>query len=489
MNDESQLPAVIAVDGARKSFGAVKALDGVDFTVAPGQCIGLVGHNGAGKSTLVNVINGGITLDQGTIALAGQNHSSGHSIARARSGGIRCVFQELSLCPNLTVLENVRIAHRTLTGFGWRTRAAKLISAQLDTIFPGHGISAGSVVGDLSIAQRQMVEIATAFSRDSDPVALVILDEPTSSLDASRAHQLIEYVKTFTAEGGAVIFISHILGEILEAAHRVIVMRDGKVVGDRPASEFTVPGLVQAMGSVAAKRQARRETDARASGEAPVVARPQHTDAVAFRAFRGELVGLAGLSGHGQTETLVDLYKSLSSDWRAARDPKAAFVAGDRLIDGIFPIWSILRNMSITVLADWSRRGFVDVAREIGFGGDWKQRIGIRSDDLENPILSLSGGNQQKALFARALGSRAEVVLMDDPMRGVDIGTKQDVYAMLRQEADKGRTFVWYSTEMDEVSVCDRVYVFRDGRIVAELAGDAVSEDAILAASFGERAA
>ncbi len=480
---------VIALTGARKRFGAVKALDGVDFTVARGECVGLVGHNGAGKSTLVNIINGGTGLDGGIISLSGVEAAGDFSIRVARMQGIRCVFQELSLCPNLSVIENVRIAHGGLTGPGWRAHARRLASELLDKIFPGHGIDSRRAVGDLTIAQRQMAEIAIAFSSRNAEASLVILDEPTSSLDASRAEQLIAYVKSFIAANGAVIFISHILGEILDVSNRIVVMRDGKVVSDKPSSQFSVPTLVQAMGSVATESRGRRALTARDQGQLPVAAFPREKDLVQFHAYTGELVGLAGLSGHGQTQLLVDLYLSVSSDWTAKRETLAAFVAGDRIVDGVFPIWSILRNMSISALAQWQRFGLTNPAQEAEFGRDWREKIGIRTQELGNPVLSLSGGNQQKALFARALGSAAPLVLMDDPMRGVDIGTKQDVYEMLRSEADAGRTFVWYSTEMDEVCVCDRVYVFREGRIVHELSGDQVNEDNILAASFGERTA
>jgi ribose transport system ATP-binding protein len=480
---------VIAVAGARKQFGAVKALDGVDFAIAPGECVGLVGHNGAGKSTLVNIINGGVGLDAGEITLSSGDATTDYSIRSARAGGIRCVFQELSLCPNLSVTENVRIAHAGFGGFRWRERARAMVAGLLDSIFPGHGIDCRRAVGDLSIAQRQMAEIAIAFSSHNATTALVILDEPTSSLDASRAEQLIAYVKSFTASGGAVIFISHILGEILDVASRIVVMRDGKVVSDKPSGGFSVSSLVQAMGSVAAEASGRRTIAARTAEEQPVADFPRRQDAVRFNAYKGEIIGLAGLSGHGQTRLILDLYMSVSGNWTARREPRAAFVAGDRLVDGAFPIWSILRNMSIAVLSQWQRFGLADTAREMEFGSLWHGKIGIRTQNLANPILSLSGGNQQKALFARALGTSAPLVLMDDPMRGVDIGTKQDVYHMLRGEADAGRTFIWYSTEMDEVCVCDRVYVFREGRIVRELTGDAVTEENILAASFGERAA
>ncbi len=186
---------------------------------------------------------------------------------------------------------------------------------------------------------------------------------------------------------------------------------------------------------------------------------------------------------------LVKLYESRSGNWLRPGNPDVMFVAGDRSVNGVFPLWSILKNMSIAILPDITKSGLLDEKREAALGQSWRERIEIRTPDMENPILSLSGGNQQKVLFARALASRAPVILMDDPMRGVDIGTKQEVYGILRAEADQGRTFIWYSTEMDEVCLCDRVYVFNNGAIVAELQGEAISEENILAASFKEAAA
>ena len=475
--------AVIEVADAKVSFGAVKALDGVTLRILPGECVGLVGHNGAGKSTIVNVINGGLSPHQGTIACAGELMPR-YGIAAARFNGVRCVFQELSLCPNLTVIENTRVMHRTLTGWGWRRRAARIIGAKLDEIFPGHGIDPNGVVSDLSIAQRQMVEIATAFSQVAQPVKLVILDEPTSSLDASLATQLLYYVRSFVAAGGSVIFISHILSEILSTSDRIVVMKDGKVVTERPAVEFDEHSLVAAMGSVVKGRDQEKRVK-NTAGLAPLLSQPSRRGkGIAFEAFPGEIVGLAGLGGHGQTDTLIDLYLARTGNWLSRREAQVAFVSGDRALNGVFPLWSILKNLTIADLGGLARRGLVSEPAEADLGQSWKQRIEIRTQDIGNPILSLSGGNQQKVLFARALATPAPAVLMDDPMRGVDIGTKQEVYAILRDEADKGRTFVWYSTEMDEVCLCDRVYVFNNGVIVAELKEEAVTEKNILAASF-----
>jgi ribose transport system ATP-binding protein len=472
---------LVAIRGGAKAFGAVQALAGVDIDLRAGECLGLVGHNGAGKSTLVNILNGGLAPDTGAILLGRTGAPTVHDIRTARESGIRSVFQELSLCPNLTVAENARIFHAGLAGWGWRVRAARAMAGMLDAIFPDHGIAAGRTVGDLSLTERQMVEIAIAFLEIDTPPRLVILDEPTSSLDRRRAGDLMAHVRRFTATGGSVVFISHILGEVLSVTDRIVVMKDGRVVADRPAAAFDEAGLVAAMGSVLRERDSDRRQRTAVPGP-PVLRHVFGGTTLAAR--RGEIVGLAGLAGHGQTALLRELYFAASSDWRGARSPQVAFVAGDRNVDGIFPLWSILWNTTLAVLPDLARRLSIDRTAEAALGRKWRTRMGIRTEAMTGPILSLSGGNQQKALFARALGTRAPVVLMDDPMRGVDIGTKQEVYALLRAEAAQGRTFVWYSTEMEEIGLCDRVYVFVGGSITAEFAGDAVEEGAILAASF-----
>lgn len=492
---EDPAPLVV-LEGVEKSFGAVRALAGVELTLRPGECLGLVGHNGAGKSTLMQVLAGTLVPDRGRILLGGVEATHGWSVWAAHRAGVRCVFQELSLCPNLTVAENARILHPALRGFGWRRRAGRLIVEKLDEIFPGHGIAAETPVGDLSLGRRQMVEVARAFSVTDAPLRLVILDEPTSSLDASVAEQLLAFVRRFIADGGSCILISHLLGEILGTADRVVVMLDGAVVEERPADGYDRASLVAAMGSVAEAEAAEAAAfvSKRSEGEAVVAALPGPVGGGVLRAHRGEIVGLGGLAGHGQTEMLLRLFDAAgrqgSGRGGATRVAgPVALVAGDRQTDGVFPLWSIALNVTIRSLRRMSRGLLLDPARERAMAEDWKARIGIRTPDVANPILSLSGGNQQKVLFARALGSDAEIVLMDDPMRGVDVGTKQEVYRLIREEAAKGRAFLWYTTEMDELRHCDHVYVFRAGRIVAQLARDELTEARVLQSSFAEEAA
>jgi len=305
--------SIVDLDGVEKHFGAVHALDGVDFAVAAGECVGLVGHNGAGKSTLMHVLAGTLSPDRGGIVVGGTQQQS-YSVALAQKLGIRCVFQELSLCPNLTVAENARINHASLTGFGWRRRAGDLILKKLSEIFPGHGIAATEIIRDLSLAKRQMVEVARAFTVTDDPLNLVILDEPTSSLDAHAASQLLDFVRRVVAGGASCIFISHLLGEILKYSDRVVVMRDGKVVAADRAAAFDHEKLVNAMGG-AEHRSATVRDRAHARDDTPIQIRAkperQH-DGAELVAHKGEIIGLAGLSGHGQTQLLLRVFEGAS---------------------------------------------------------------------------------------------------------------------------------------------------------------------------------
>ena len=489
---------VVRLENVAKHFGAVRALDGVDLTVDAGECLGLVGHNGAGKSTLMNVLAGTLPPDHGILGVHGADLAGEYSVKTAGENGIRCVFQELSLCPNLTVAENARIFHPTLTGFGWKRRAGRMIGEKLDAIFPGHGISADDVVGDLSIGRRQMVEIARAFTTTDAPLHLVILDEPTSSLDAVTAGQLLDFVRTVVKDGLSCILISHVLGEVLDYSDRIVVMKDGLVVAAKPANAFTRDTLVAKMGNVvemheinehAAYEKKRGITPIVIEAQADGVRGSADKGSVDFVAHRGEIIGLAGLAGHGQTRMLLKIYDAAM---RSRKFPKVAgpvaLVAGDRQTDGIFHIWSISRNIGVRSLSGMLRRGLIDPMAEAAMGRDWQKRIKIRTPDINDNILSLSGGNQQKALFARALASEAEIILMDDPMRGVDVGTKLEVYELIRAEAERGRTFLWYTTETDELKNCDHTYVFRDGAIVADLSRDELSEEKVLHSSFRDSA-
>ncbi|MDF2619801.1 MAG: rbsA [Xanthobacteraceae bacterium] len=468
---------LIATRAVAKQYGAVQALVGVDFALAPGEVVGLVGHNGAGKSTLMNVLAGTVQRSSGDFRYDGAEIGA-WGAREAQAGGLRCIFQELSLCGNLTATENTRIIHANLRGFGWRRRARALISAALDNIFPGHGIDPDRKVAELAIGERQMVEIARAFTQTSIPVRGVILDEPTSALGHTPTEQLLVHIRKAVAGGIACILITHRLNEILAVSDRVTVMMDGAVVADRPAAGLTRSDLVTMMGSIEAHGGTGRASAPVANGATVIDHAGRDGADRAIRARRGEIIGFAGLDGHGQRERLRAIYAATST-------VPVAYVAGDRGTEGVFPLWSIADNLTIRSLKALQRGGFVVPQAARALAEQWAARLKVKAPDVDTPILSLSGGNQQKVLFARALASDAQVVLLDDPMRGVDVGTKQEVYTLLRAEADKGRSFVWYTTEMDELANCDRLYVFREGRAVEEIPGAQIDHARILEASFG----
>ncbi len=479
---------IVNFEGVIKSFGAVRALVGVNLHLGVGECLGMVGHNGAGKSTLMNVLAGTLSADAGQIKIHGRDLAANYNVRLAHTNGIRCVFQELSLCPNLTVAENVRIFHKSLKGFGWKKRAGKLIIDKLDEIFPGHTIFTTDVVGDLSIGKRQMVEIARAFTVTNDPLHLVILDEPTSSLDAVTAKQLLNFIRKVVTDNKSCILISHLLGEILDYSDRIVVMKDGEIVVEETATNFTRDNLVAAMGNVVKEEAATCERVEKVRGKTPLMVRTrprEHADSFEFLAYKGEIIGLAGLAGNGQARMLLQIYNAAVKHTSEAEvKGPVALVAGDRQTDGIFHLWSIGQNICVRSLRNMVKGLIIDPVQENAMAMKWKNKIKIKTPSMDDNILSLSGGNQQKALFARALGSDAEIVLMDDPMRGVDFSTKLEVYDLISTEAENGRTFLWYTTEMDELKNCDHVYIFRDGKIVSELSRNDLTEEKVLQSSF-----
>jgi ribose transport system ATP-binding protein len=475
---------LLSARGVDVTFGSVRALQGVDFDFLKGECVAIAGHNGAGKSTLMSVLAGARRANAGSVQIDGASFECGFDANQARTLGIRCVFQELSLCPNLTIEENMRVVHPQLKHFGWRKRAGAIIEAQLDAIFPGHGLRGTDVVGDLSLTQQQMVEIARGFARVDTPVRLVILDEPTSSLDKYTSEQLLAYIRQSAADGVTCILITHMLEEMLRSADRIMVMRDGKVVSTLAAANLDKEQIIRAMGQFVEGGVTPVQRAAGTNGAAATlrwnVGPGKRTS---IDVVRGTIVGFAGLAGQGQTALLHEIYAEV----RKRRSQQAvAFVAGDRRADGVFIDWTIAQNFDIRRLYNRDSPTWIDSVALRDLFDTWARKINIRGAAPTENILSLSGGNQQKVLFARALASDADLVLMDDPMRGVDIGTKLEIYALLQAEAAKGRTFIWYTTENDEFAYCDRTYVFRAGKITRVLDRSECTEEALLAASFEE---
>ncbi|RKP53289.1 sugar ABC transporter ATP-binding protein [Pararobbsia silviterrae] len=488
---------LIRTAGVSMRFGAVQALSDACVQIVAGRMLSLLGHNGAGKSTLIRILTGTQVPTSGSIEFDGNDVTDVFDARHAHRLGIRCVFQEGSLCPNLTVYENARVLHHALRGWGWRNRARQLIEASLDDVFPGHGIAVDEVVGNLSLGQRQMVEIARAFSVHDHPVRLVILDEPTSSLDPHVAEQLLEYTVKARAQGLALVLISHKMREVTRYSDDVVVMRDGQVGPSQPSAGLSEPQLVALMGHTHAE-PASAAPALSASSSVPVLRRVTQTPsrtatsqaAPPFYVNAGEIVGLAGLAGHGQREMLLAVLAA--SQGRARRGAhvevagRATFVAGDRQSEGLFPFWSVGQNLTIGGLGQFVSRGLIALDKERALANDWSAQLKIRTPDLDTPITALSGGNQQKVLVARALADNPDIVLLDDPLRGVDIHTKNELYEDVRRRAAAGCAFVWYTTENAELSICDRVYVFNQGRVTDEIPREALSEQRLIQSSFSD---
>ncbi len=481
---------LLHLQGIAKRYGVTTALDGATLSVARGEVVGLIGHNGAGKSTLMRVIVGLTTPDAGTLEVDGSPAGPGYSIQQARARGIRIAYQELSLAPELSARENVLLGAPAVAGRRWQRRSEELLRTALDEVFPGHRIPLRRPVRGLSLAQQQMLEITVATLDVGDPLTLLILDEPTSALGREQAAHLFAHLAALRGRGVSTILISHKLPEVLGHSDRVVVMRDGAVVSQQPTAGLDHDRVVAMMGGVADAAGEAARSRGPAAGEPLLVTDDVRGDGlhgVSIAVRPGEVVGLAGLDGQGQQQFLWHVWRHRRSGRRVRLRAGAAFVTGDRVRAGLFPLWTVGQNIAVGVMRELSRGGVSQRARERGVVEEWMGRLSVRGTPA-TPILDLSGGNQQKGLIARALASSARVVLLDDPFRGVDVETKQQVYRLLRDEAAAGRSFVWFTTENAELAECDRVYVMAGGRVVAELAGEQLTEDAVIAASFARPA-
>lgn len=470
---------LLRASGVSKRYGSTVALDGIDISVAAGEILGLVGHNGAGKSTLMRLLAGRETTDTGSVNW----HEGGHWNQRAAArAGVRMVYQELALCPDLTVAENVALSNESARGFNWKRRAEEQLLSTLDRVFPGHGISIVKRLSNLSMPQRQMVEIARAMC--TPRLSMLILDEPTESLSIDATAQLYAALHELAASGVGMVLISHRMQEVLNNADRIAVMKDGMLVKVLPSSETDEDELLTIMGgAVHADTGVMRSVDVSDEPLEAVSGALARIDdgEVPFEVRAGEIVGLAGLAGHGQEALLQRL-------WGGARGTsirgRCAYVPGDRQTSGIFPLWSVAQNLTVSAARELSVAGVISSSREKELAQEWVNRLSVKGG-ARAPITALSGGNQQKVLVARAFATEAPLVLLDDPFRGVDVKTKNELYALMRLEASRGRSIVWYSTENGEMAHCDRVYVFRAGEIVSELSSLDISEDRIIADSFG----
>jgi rhamnose transport system ATP-binding protein len=502
MRPETTAPLLVLA-GIKKSYGAVHALQGVDFELRAGEVHALLGENGAGKSTLINIITGARSPDAGTITLAGQPLAALNP-AGARSLGIACVHQQPALFAELTVAENIGL--RLEGGGAWRrvdwrrreARAAELLR-RIGAEFP-----ADRTVRELSMPEQQLVEIACVLGSGA---RIVIMDEPTASLTQREQARLYEIVRGLRDGGTGVVYISHRLEEIRALGDRVTVLRDGVSVGTRAVAEVTEPELIKLMvGREVALTQ--RTAGGPAAGPVRLAVEQLGCAAggvrdVSLEIRAGEIFGLAGLVGAGRTElarTLFGLTPAdrgrLQIDGREIHinSPGEAIAAGlayvpeDRRRHGVILEMPIAQNMSMAVHGRLFPGGWLRAGPELALAGEFIRDLGIRAAGPEAPGASLSGGNQQKVALARWLATKPRVLILDEPTQGVDVGAKGEIHRIIRRLAADGLAVLLISSDLPEVlALSDRVGVMRGGLLATILPGDS-DPNTVMAAALGQTA-
>ncbi|MGW1214128.1 sugar ABC transporter ATP-binding protein [Streptomyces sp. NPDC002499] len=477
-------PPLLSMSGITKSFPGVRALDGVDLDVQAGEVHCLLGQNGAGKSTLIKVLSGAHQPDTGTIHWRGEPVTLRSPIAAMRLG-IATIYQELDLVEHLSVAENVHLGHEpTAAGFVVRGKAAKASTAALLKRLGHPEIDPARLVGALSAAQQQIVSMARALSHD---VRLIVMDEPSAALDPDEVDNLFRIVGDLTADGVAVVYISHRLEEIRRIGDRVTVLKDGRAVAvGLPAESTPTREVVALMTGRNVEYVFPERPTAQPQGtpvlEVQGLAREGEFESLDLSIQPGEIVGLAGLVGSGRSEILETIYGArkptagqVRVEGRALRpgSVRAAVRAGlglapeERKAQALLMLESVTRNVSVSSMSRFSRAGWIDRGAETGAARAATRELSLRPDNPSVPIRTLSGGNQQKAVLARWLLRGCRVLLLDEPTRGVDVGARAELYAVIRRLADEGLAVLLVSSEVPEVlGLADRVLVLREGRVV-----------------------
>jgi ribose transport system ATP-binding protein len=482
----------------RKAFPGVVALDRVGFTLQHGEVHVLLGENGAGKSTLMKILSGAYRRDAGTIEIDGREAAI-ESPRDAQTLGVATIYQELSLVPQLTVAENILLGHEPSRG-GWIDRARVRESAERSLADVGVAIDPDRRVDTLGIAEQQMVEVAKALFRRA---RVLVMDEPTSALTAREIDRLFEVIRRVTSTGVGVVYISHRMRELTAIGHRVTVLRDGRNVGTFELAKASIDELVRLM----ANRDVREHFPRRRGAVGDPLLRLERVSGasgvrdVTLTVRRGEIVGLAGLLGAGRTELArliagADRLSSGRIEIRGRdvtpRSPREAIRAGvgflpeDRKRHGLVMTQSVCENIGLPNLPRWSTAGWLSAATERAAAERWVTELRIKTPRIAERVVRLSGGTQQKVVLARWLAAEAELLVMDEPTRGVDVGAKVEIYELMNRLTDAGAGILMISSELPEVlGMSDRIYVMRGGSIQAELDARSATEERVLQAALG----
>jgi ABC-type sugar transport system ATPase subunit len=492
-----------------KAYAGVPALNDASFSVSRGEVHALMGENGAGKSTLIRILAGATTPDSGEILLDGKAVAIGHPSQSARLG-LRFIHQELSIVPELSVAENLFLGKPYPRRLGiladWpalnRRAAAALTALDITTIDPRMKMAR------LAVGDQMLVKIAAAFLDEAGEAArLYVMDEPTAALTSEESERLFKVVGNLRAGGRGIIYVSHRMDEVMRIADRVTVLRDGETVATRAISDCSKVEIIEMMTG----RTLAEAYPARQAVVSPEVVLEvsglgsREIDGIGFALRAGEILGVSGLAGAGQSELLRLLIGaekatkgSVAMKGRRLKPANAAarwsegfaYVPRERRREGLLPRASVADNTVLAHLRALSRAGvFRNRRRELARSGELAERVKLKSVGPRQPVLQLSGGNQQKVVFARAVLGAPYVLLLDEPTRGVDVGAKFDIHSLLRQQAASGVAIVLASSDLPElIGMADRILVMREGRQAAIVPADGLTQAALLTLSFGEPA-
>jgi ribose transport system ATP-binding protein len=494
--------SLLEMRGITKRFPGVVALDGVDFELEKGEVHVLLGENGAGKSTLIKMLSGAYQPDEGEILLNGEPVSIS-SATDAQERGISTIYQEFNLVPQLTVAENIFLG-RQPRRFGvvdrrkMQEEARKLLERMKVLVDPS------ALISNLGVAQRQMVEIAKALSLNA---RILIMDEPTASLSGQEVERLFEIVRGLKEEEVGVIFISHHLEEVAEIGDRVTVLRDGKMVDRVPASTDHREFVRMMVGRSIEDQFPRRQSEVgEVLLEVKNLSREGILEDVSFEVRAGEVVGMAGIVGAGRTELARAIFGADPIDsgevWvrgermrlgepREAKDRSIGFVTEDRQGQGVVPPLSVAENLGLASLEQNVRAGLVDRGEQRKRAGKMVEDLNIRTPGLEQEVRYLSGGNQQKVVIGKWLLAGSQVLIMDEPTRGIDVGAKVEIYELMNELTENGAGILMISSDLPEIlGMSDRILVMSSGRITGELLADeANGENVMELATRGSEAA
>ncbi|NRO96935.1 ATP-binding cassette domain-containing protein [Paraburkholderia sp. NMBU_R16] len=503
---------LLRVEGVSKHYGGVRALEDVRFSCRAGSIHALLGENGAGKSTFIKILSGVVQPERGRIVLGGMPVSF-PTPAAAADAGISCIFQELSLLPDLTVADNINIAD-PLRRLGLIDRAQERRRAQeMLARVGGEDIHPAAPVGQLPLSRQQLVEIAKALARRPK---VLILDEATSALTAADVAKVFTLLKQLRAEGMAIVYISHRMHEIAELADECTVFRNGRYIETFAAGTRSDDAIVEMMIGREYSSAFPPLGGTRREGAPALAVRnlswAGELNDISLEVYPGEVVGLGGLDGQGQRQFLLALFGALIGvegtievagrpvkigSPRQAKSPELglALIPEDRKNEGLMLPMTVRENLSFAAIETLSRFGRIDRKAEAEQLDALVRQLAIKSDGLDGPVAALSGGNQQKVVIGKWLMTRPRIVLLNDPTRGIDVGTKQEIYLLLRRLAQQGTAVLFYSTDYDElIGCCDRVAIFYDGTISRMLQGAELTERTLVGAalnlsSAGERPA